>query len=117
LKKAGMAVTHGVLATECEALNAAFNKWITTGMPLVIAKAGLSLDGRMTRPPGEGAWLTSEASRADAMRLRAQVDAILVGAGTVRADNPRLTVRGVHGPAARQPWRVVLTRGGRLQKD
>lgn len=116
LKKAGIAVTTGILAEECAALNAGFNKWITTGMPLVIAKAGLSLDGRLTRPRGEGPWLTGEKSRADAMRLRAQVDAILVGAGTVRADNPRLTVRGLRDASARQPWRVVLTRSGRLAK-
>ncbi len=117
LKKAGINVTSGVLAERCAALNAAFNKWITTGLPLVIAKAGLSLDGRLTRPPGEGAWLTSEKSRADAMRLRARVDAILVGAATVRADNPRLTLRGLRGSSPRQPWRVVLTRGGRLPED
>lgn len=116
LKKAGVAVTAGVLAEKCAALNAGFNKWIISGMPLVTAKAGLSLDGRLTRPPGEGAWLTSEKSRADAMRLRAQVDAILVGAGTVRADNPRLTVRGLRG-VMRQPWRVVLTRRAQLPKD
>ncbi len=116
LKKAGIAVTTGILAEECAALNAGFNKWITTGMPLVIAKAGLSLDGRLTRPRGEGPWLTGEKSRADVTRLRAQVDAILVGAGTVRADNPRLTVRGLRDASARQPWRVVLTRSGRLAK-
>ncbi len=117
LEKGGVAVTAGILAAECTALNVAFNKWITTGMPLVIAKAGLSLDGRLTRPLGEGAWLTSEESRADAMRLRAGVDAILVGAETVRTDNPRLTVRGVRGVAPRQPWRVVLTQSGRLPKN
>ena len=116
LKKAGVTVTEGILAEKCAALNAGFNKWITTGMPLVIAKAGFSLDGRLTRPPGEGAWLTSEQSRADAMRLRATVDAILVGAGTVRADNPHLTIRGMSGER-RQPWRAVLTRSGHLPKD
>ena len=117
LQSAGIAVSAGILAEECAALNAGFNKWIATGLPLVIAKAGLSLDGRLTRPHGEGSRLTNEKSRADAMRLRAQVDAILVGAGTVRADNPRLTVRGLHGAEVRQPWRVVLTRGGRLPAD
>ncbi len=106
LERAGLAVTSGILAAECTELNAAFNHWIVTGRPLVIAKAGMSLDGRLTRPPGEGQWLTSEASRADAQKLRAQVDAILIGAGTLRADNPRLTVRGI--PGARQPWRIVL---------
>lgn len=114
LEAAGLAVTHGVLAEECTALNEAFNHWVTTGFPFVIAKAGLSLDGRLTRPPGEGQWLTSAASRADAMKLRASVDAIIVGAETVRADNPRLTLRGVSG---RQPLRVVLTKSGRLPKD
>lgn len=113
LQKAGIATTHGILAAECAALNEAFNHWVTTGYPLVIAKAGLSLDGRLTRPPGEGQWLTSEASRRDAMRLRASVDAILIGAETLRADNPRLTLRGTRG---KQPLRVVLTRSGKLPK-
>ena len=114
LKKAGIRVTCGILAAECEALNVAFNKWVATGMPFVIAKAGMSLDGRLSRPPGEGQWLTSERSRADAMRLRASVDAILIGAGTLRTDNPRLTLRGVAG---RQPLRVVITRSGRIPND
>ena len=116
LEKARVAVTHGMMEGECAALNAAFNKWVTTGLPLVTAKAGLSLDGRLTRAEGEGRRLTSDASRADVMRLRARVDAIIVGAGTVRADNPRLTVRGLRDGAHRQPWRVVLTRSGRLPK-
>lgn len=115
LRAAGIAVTTGVLETECRALNAAFNHWIVTKLPLVIAKAGMSLDGRLTRPPGEGQWLTNAAARKDAHQLRAQVDAILVGAETVRRDNPRLTVRGVRG--ARQPWRIVMTRSGNLPKD
>ncbi len=114
LRAAGIDVTSGVLAEECTELNAAFNRWIVTGRPWVIAKAGLSLDGRLTRPPGEGQWLTSETSRAHAMRLRAQVDAVLIGAGTLRADNPKLTVRGLE--VNQQPWRVVLTRRGRLPK-
>jgi diaminohydroxyphosphoribosylaminopyrimidine deaminase/5-amino-6-(5-phosphoribosylamino)uracil reductase len=114
LEKAGIRVTAGVLAAQCAALNPGFNKWVTTRMPLLIAKAALSLDGRLTRPPGEGQWLTSPQARADAMRLRAQVDAILVGAGTLRADNPRLTVRGFEG---KQPWRVVISRSGRFPKN
>ncbi len=111
LARRGLAVTCGVLAGECQALNPGFNKWITTGLPWVVAKAGLSLDGRLTRPPGEGPWITSEASRRDAMRLRARVDAVLVGAGTARIDNPRLTLRQVSG---RQPWRVVWSPSGSL---
>ena len=115
LRAAGIDVTTGVLEPECRALNTAFNHWIVTKLPLVIAKAGMSLDGRLTRPPGEGQWLTNTAARADAHRLRAQVDAILIGGETLRHDNPRLTVRGV--PGARQPWRIVITRSGRLPAD
>jgi diaminohydroxyphosphoribosylaminopyrimidine deaminase / 5-amino-6-(5-phosphoribosylamino)uracil reductase len=112
LTKAGLEVRTGVLAAECSELNEAFNKWIQTGRPFVIAKCGMSLDGRLTAPPSEGRWLTSAASRRHVHRLRAQVDAILVGANTIRSDNPRLTVRGVRG--SRQPWRVVLSRSGSL---
>ena len=101
---AGIKTKTGVLADECTALNPEFNHVMTTGLPWVIAKCGMSLDGRLTRPPGEGQWITSPAARRDAMKLRARVDAILVGAGTVRADNPALTLRGVKGA---QPWRVV----------
>ena len=115
LRAAGVEVVTGILHDECRYLNVAFNKWIVTGTPFVIAKAALSLDGRLTRPPGEGQWLSNAASRADAHRLRASVDAILVGAGTIRADNPRLTVRGVAG--ARQPWRVILSRRIPLPKS
>jgi diaminohydroxyphosphoribosylaminopyrimidine deaminase/5-amino-6-(5-phosphoribosylamino)uracil reductase len=115
LRAAGLAVTTRILESECRELNAAFNHWIVTRMPLVIAKAGMSLDGRLTRPPGEDQWLTSAAARADAHRLRAQADAILIGARTLRADNPRLTVRGI--PGARQPWRVIVAGKDRLPKD
>ncbi len=115
LKAAGVEVRAGVLEEECRRLNQAFNRWIVTGRPWVIAKAALTLDGRLTRPPGEDRWLSAPRARAHAHRQRARVDAILIGAGTLRADNPRLTVRGVPGgDPARQPWRVVLTRGGDL---
>src|SRR5215470_17949389 len=115
LRNAGVRVRDGILAEECTRLNEAFNKWIVTGQPFVIAKCGISLDGRLTRPPGESRWITGHDARLDANRLRACVDAVLVGAETVRADNPRLTVRGVH--RARQPWRVVLTRSGKLPRQ
>ncbi len=115
LKTAGLDVRSGILAEECSALNEAYNKWITTGRPFVIAKCGMSLDGRLSRPPGETRWITSAASRRRAHQLRAQVDAILIGGKTLRADNPRLTIRGVRG--AKQPWRVVLSRSGPLPRE
>jgi diaminohydroxyphosphoribosylaminopyrimidine deaminase/5-amino-6-(5-phosphoribosylamino)uracil reductase len=114
LRKAGMTVREGILADKCTRLNEAFNKWILTGRPFVIAKCGMSLDGRLTRAAGEPRWITGRAARREAHQLRALVDAVLVGSETVRADNPRLTVRGMR--SARQPWRVVLTRSGRLPR-
>ena len=112
LRDAGLQVTTGVLGSECSELNETFNKWIQTRRPFVIAKCGMSLDGRLTAPPSSGRWITSPAARRHAHHLRAQVDAILVGAQTVRNDNPHLTVRGI--PGARQPWRIVLSRSGSL---
>src|SRR5262252_2169414 len=115
LRNAGVRLRDGILAEECTRLNEAFNKWIVTGHPFVIAKCGMSLDGRLVRPAEESPWITPRSARRHAHQLRAHVDAILVGAKTVRVDNPRLTVRGV--PQARQPWRVVLTRSGKLPES
>jgi diaminohydroxyphosphoribosylaminopyrimidine deaminase / 5-amino-6-(5-phosphoribosylamino)uracil reductase len=114
LRNRGVSVREGILADECAQINEAFNKWIVTGWPFVIAKCGMSLDGRLTRPAGESRWITDTPARRHAHQLRARVDAILVGAETVRVDNPRLTVRGIGG--ARQPWRVVLTRSGKMPR-
>jgi diaminohydroxyphosphoribosylaminopyrimidine deaminase / 5-amino-6-(5-phosphoribosylamino)uracil reductase len=115
LRNAGVTVRDGILAEECTRINEAFNKWIVTGRPFVIAKCGMSLDARLTRRPDESRWITGREARRDAHQLRAYVDAVLVGAETVRADNPRLTVRGMRG--ARRPWRVVLTRSGQLPRQ
>jgi diaminohydroxyphosphoribosylaminopyrimidine deaminase / 5-amino-6-(5-phosphoribosylamino)uracil reductase len=112
LRRAGIAVTTGVLEEACGLLNVGFNKWITTGLPWVIAKVAQSLDGRITRPAGEPQWLSNSRSVRLAHSLRSTVDAILVGAETVRRDNPRLTVRT--GTTGLQPWRVVVTRSGNL---
>src|SRR5438128_7243474 len=115
LRNAGVKVREGILADECTRLNEAFNKWIISGRPFVIAKCGMSLDGRLTRPPGEPGWITDRLARRHARELRGRVDAVLVGADTVRVDNPRLTVRGLR--QARQPWRVVLTGSGKLPRS
>ena len=115
LEEAGIRVRSGVLSDECKQLNEHFNKWIVTGMPFVIAKCGMTIDGRLTRCPKDPRWITSAAARQHAQHLRSQVDAIVVGAETIRRDNPRLTVRGITG--ARQPLRIIMTRRGRLPRD
>lgn len=107
LQKQGVEVEAGVLEEECQNLNRAFNWRMKTGNPWVISKAGMSLDGRLTRPRGESSWLTGERSLRDVHLLRSQVDAIVVGAGTVLSDDPALTIR--HGISHEtQPWRVIL---------
>ena len=115
LREAGIEVRTGVLAEECAALNEAFNKWIATGIPFVIAKCGMTLDGRLTRRKNESRWITGTAARRHAQILRAQSDAILVGAETIRIDNPRLTVR--NRSRSRQPARVIITRSGKIPRN
>jgi diaminohydroxyphosphoribosylaminopyrimidine deaminase / 5-amino-6-(5-phosphoribosylamino)uracil reductase len=112
LRDSGIAVTIGVLEAECALLNVGFSRWVTKGIPWVIAKVAQSLDGHLTRPPGEPRRLSNSRSLRLVHRLRGTVDAILVGAETVRRDDPRLTVRPNVGGL--QPWRVVVTRSGNL---
>jgi diaminohydroxyphosphoribosylaminopyrimidine deaminase/5-amino-6-(5-phosphoribosylamino)uracil reductase len=112
LREERISVTAGVLERACTELNVGFNRWIVTKRPWVIAKIAQSLDGRISRPPNESQWLTGESARHRTHQLRSTVHAILVGAETIRSDNPLLTVRNVRG--ARQPWRVVMTRSGNL---
>jgi diaminohydroxyphosphoribosylaminopyrimidine deaminase / 5-amino-6-(5-phosphoribosylamino)uracil reductase len=112
LRSAGIAVTTGILEEEAGLLNVGFNKWITTGIPWIMAKVAQSLDGRITRPAGEPQRLSNNRSLRLVHYLRATVDAILVGAETVRRDNPRLTVR--INTQSLQPWRIIVTRSGNL---
>lgn len=114
LRNAGIEVRNGILETECALINEAFNKWIVTGRPFVVAKCGMTLDGKLTRPAGESGWITSPPARGDVHKLRSQVDAVLIGAETLRKDNPRLTVRPLG--KARQPLRVIITRSNRLPR-
>lgn len=110
LKAAGIAVLAGVCSDEAEKLLRPFFKVRATGLPWVIWKSAMSLDGRITRPPGEGQWLTSETARADVQKLRSTVDAILTSGETVRRDQPALTIRVPELLAGRlQPWRVVVS--------
>jgi diaminohydroxyphosphoribosylaminopyrimidine deaminase / 5-amino-6-(5-phosphoribosylamino)uracil reductase len=117
LQNAGIKVAVGAGEVAAKQLLAAWTHFITTGRPYVIAKAGMSVDGRIARRAGEGQWLTNPESRRDAMELRVAVDAILVGAETVRQDDPALTVRGPAATWKVQPWRVILTRTGSLPED
>lgn len=91
----------------CERAIAPFRRHILDGRPWVLLKAATSLDGRIATRGGDSKWITGEGARRDAHRLRARADAVLVGAETVRLDDPRLTVRGVPGE---DPRRVVLAR-------
>ena len=113
LKEKGIEVCSGVLAEECRRINRPFCQWITSGTPWVMMKAGLSLDGRIAVRSGQAGWITNEESRQYVHRLRDQVDAILVGIGTVLADDPSLTTR-LPGRHHRDPLRVVLDRDLRL---
>jgi diaminohydroxyphosphoribosylaminopyrimidine deaminase/5-amino-6-(5-phosphoribosylamino)uracil reductase len=105
LRQAGVEVEVGVCADEVQAQLAPYLKHRSTGRPWVVLKLAASADGRTAAPDGSSRWITGEAARADAHRLRAESDAVIVGAGTVRADDPELTVRDVEG---RDPLRVVL---------
>lgn len=117
LRKAGIEVVEGFLRRDCAAVNTHWNHRISTDLPWVIAKAGMSLDGRLDSPPHRR-WITSAASRKEAMKLRASVEAILVGGGTVRADDPALTIRGIKLDKDHpQPWRVIWSRSGNLPKE
>ncbi|HET9327992.1 MAG TPA: bifunctional diaminohydroxyphosphoribosylaminopyrimidine deaminase/5-amino-6-(5-phosphoribosylamino)uracil reductase RibD [Candidatus Eisenbacteria bacterium] len=110
LRAAGVRVDLGLMADEARALLGGYWQVHTTGRPHVMLKLATSLDGRLAPAGGfagrgRGRWLTGPQARRAVHQLRAQMDAIVVGAGTARADDPRLTVRGV--PGARQPLRVV----------
>lgn len=106
LSKAGIQVKVGVLEADCREINLFYNHWMTTGRPWVLLKAAASLDGRIALSNGRSRWITGNLAREWVHRLRGEVDAILVGIGTVLADDPRLTAR--HPKAARQPVRIVL---------
>ena len=108
LREAGIAVELGVLEDEARALNAPFLHRLATGMPLAVLKWAMSLDGRTALPNGASQWISGPAARAWVHRLRAGCDAVIVGGGTVRADDPLLTSRGQRSP---EPLRVVLSRG------
>lgn len=107
LRSRGVSVEVGLLEEEARRLNEAWFHWMETGRPWVMVKAACSLDGKIATAGGESQWLTGEAARALGHRLRHRVDAIVVGIGTVLADDPQLTTRLPRGPG-RDPIRLVL---------
>lgn len=113
LRDHGIAVDVGMLAPQCEALNEPFFTFMRTGIPFVTVKYAQTLDGRIATSTGHSRWVSSEPSRRFAHSLRGTHDAVLVGIGTVIADNPDLRVRLVRG---RNPLRVVLDPDLRIPK-
>jgi diaminohydroxyphosphoribosylaminopyrimidine deaminase/5-amino-6-(5-phosphoribosylamino)uracil reductase len=114
LRRAGVRVRCGVLETECQKLNEAFIKFITRKVPFVVVKLAASLDGKIAAVTGDARWISDGGSRATVHQWRNRVDAVLVGAGTVLADDPQLTCRIAGG---RNPWRVVLDARLRVPLD
>jgi diaminohydroxyphosphoribosylaminopyrimidine deaminase/5-amino-6-(5-phosphoribosylamino)uracil reductase len=107
LEKHGIETIVGVLEKDCRKLNEAFIKFITTSLPFVIMKSAATLDGRIATRTGDSKWITNPESRNFVHEIRHGADAIMVGIGTVRADNPKLTTR-LDGKKSRDPIRVIL---------
>jgi diaminohydroxyphosphoribosylaminopyrimidine deaminase/5-amino-6-(5-phosphoribosylamino)uracil reductase len=114
LRAAGVAVEVGMCEAEARQLNAPYLKLLATGRPYVHAKWAMTLDGKIATHTGDSRWISNEASRRRVHQLRGRMDAILVGIGTVRADDPLLTARP---PGPRTPLRIVLDSQGRLPTE
>jgi diaminohydroxyphosphoribosylaminopyrimidine deaminase/5-amino-6-(5-phosphoribosylamino)uracil reductase len=106
LKRAGIKIRSGILRNEAIRLNEVYFKNIKTGRPFVVLKIAQSLDGKIATATGDSQWITGKNSRKFVHRLRAVYDAVAVGAGTVRADDPELTVRLVKGD---NPYRIIIS--------
>ena len=109
LAQRGVEVVRGVCQEECHALAQPFFKHLRTGLPYVTLKLGMTLDGRIADREGRSQWITGAVARAEVQRMRRRSDAVMVGAGTVRADDPSLLCRIAGGGAL---WRVVVDGGG-----
>jgi len=106
LRKAGLTVHEGLLQAESAEITRGFRRWVVSGVPYVTLKLALSLDGQIASASGDSRWISGEPARLRVHRMRSEADAVMVGGGTARRDDPRLTSRI---PGSRQPKRVVLT--------
>ncbi|MFJ7848029.1 bifunctional diaminohydroxyphosphoribosylaminopyrimidine deaminase/5-amino-6-(5-phosphoribosylamino)uracil reductase RibD [Peribacillus sp. NPDC097206] len=116
LKEAGIEVEVGILEKEARRLNERFIHNMTTGRPFVLSKFAMTLDGKLATHTGHSKWITGEESRHSVHLLRNEVDAILVGIGTVLADNPSLTTRLPEG-GGKNPVRIILDSELRVPLD
>jgi diaminohydroxyphosphoribosylaminopyrimidine deaminase / 5-amino-6-(5-phosphoribosylamino)uracil reductase len=115
LRSAGIEVRVGLLEHEAHEINIGFVKRMKTGLPWVRCKVAASLDGRTGLSNGESKWITGDEARLDGHRFRARACAVLTGSGTVKHDDPQMTVRGIETPLPlRQPLRIVLDHIGDL---
>lgn len=115
LREAGIDVMVGVLERQAAEMNEAYLKHIATGMPFVTLKMAMTLDGKIASHQGDSRWISGEQSRCVVHKLRARVDAVLIGAGAAIQDDPLLTAR--HGTVAKQPARVVVDEVAALSLD
>lgn len=113
LREAGIEVIVGELEQEARKLNEVFIKYITTGLPFCLLKTAMTLDGKIAAVSGESKWISDEISRHYVHKLRHQYTAIMVGIGTVLADDPLLTTR-LEGLQGRNPIRIVIDTHGRI---
>lgn len=109
LTEKGVSYTSGLLQEDGDYLIRFFRRRVETGLPWVIAKTAMTIDGHTTLPAERGQWISSLESRDDVQQLRRQCDAILVGGETVRQDDPMLTLRGKYAEGREQPERIVVT--------
>jgi diaminohydroxyphosphoribosylaminopyrimidine deaminase/5-amino-6-(5-phosphoribosylamino)uracil reductase len=114
LQTAGIKVVSGVLGEKAAILNEFYIRYITTGMPFVVLKVAMTLDGKIATPEGESKWITGEKARTAVHDLRGSVDAILTAIGTIKADNPRLTCRTGDD---RDPARVIIDPSLEIRPD
>jgi diaminohydroxyphosphoribosylaminopyrimidine deaminase / 5-amino-6-(5-phosphoribosylamino)uracil reductase len=105
LQKAGIEVKSGILENKAQQLNEAYVKYVTSGIPFVILKTAMTLDGKIATPEGQSKWITGEKARGLVHRIRSSSDAIMTAIGTVKADDPQLTARGKN---CKNPLRIII---------